>query len=93
MQPQSHLAQVQEAQGAGAVTHVSAGSISTNLGQSVQPARPRTTGGRGSRGGSTQVGGGRGGPFVYHGGASTGINNVHKVEPGFSPPIPAVGPG
>lgn len=60
----------------------------------MQPARPRSTGGRGGRGGNTQVVGGRGGPFVYHGGASTGMNNgVQKVEQGFAPPIPAVGPG
>lgn len=90
-QPQSQQAQVQEAQGSGAINHVSAGSAPANLGQSVQPARPRSTGGRG---GNTQVVGGRGGPFVYHGVASTGINNgVQKVEPGFAPPIPAVGPG
>lgn len=93
-QPQSQQAQVQEAQGSGAINHVSAGSAPANLGQSVQPARPRSTGGRGGRGGNTQVVGGRGGPFVYHGVASTGINNgVQKVEPGFAPPIPAVGPG
>ena len=41
-----------------------------------------------------QVVGGRGGSFVYHGGPATGMNNgVQKVEPGFAPPIPAVGPG
>lgn len=88
-QPQSQQAQVQESQGSGAITHVSAGSAPANLGQSVQPARPRSTGGRGGRGGNTQVVGGRGGPFVYHGVASTGINNGVQN----APPIPAVGPG
>jgi len=91
VQLQSQQAQVLEGQGPGAITLVSAGSTPANLGQSVQPVRPRSTGGRG---GNTQVVGGRGGPFVYHGGSSTGINNgVQKVEPGFAPPIPAVGPG
>lgn len=93
VQPQSQQAQAHETQGPGAVIHVSAASSPANLGQSVQPARLRSTGGRGGRGANAQVVGGRGGPYAYHGGASTGMNNVvQKVDPGFAPPIPGVGP-
>jgi hypothetical protein len=93
-QPQSQQAHDQEAQAPGVIAQASSGPIPANLGQSVQSARPKSTGGRVGRGGNIQVVGGRGGSFVYHGGPATGMNNgVQKVEPGFAPPIPAVGPG
>ncbi|KAG0560587.1 hypothetical protein M758_10G186900 [Ceratodon purpureus] len=92
-QLQSQQAHDQESHAPGAITQGSSGPIPANLGQPVQPARPKISGGRGGRGGNIQVVGGRGGSFVYHGGPATGMNNgVQKVEPGFAPPIPAVGP-
>ena len=90
-QPQLQETHDQEAQTPSAITEASSGSISPNPGQSVQPARPKNTAARGGRGNNIQVVGERGGSFVYP--TTRMSNGVPKLEPGFAPPIPAVGPG
>jgi hypothetical protein len=90
-QAQLQPSQAQQPQTSGPNMRSAQWSTSENT---AQPTRYKGSGGRGGRGGNYQVVGGRRSSYTYHGGPAPGIRSgVHIVDPGFTAPMPNVGPG
>lgn len=90
-QAQLQPSQAQQPQTSGPNMRSAQWSTSENT---AQPTRYKGSGGRGGRGGNYQVVGGRRSSYTYHGGPAAGLRSgVHIVDPGFTAPMPNVGPG